>query len=312
MWADDALTIGKINEEIDKNKIKIYDNREFYISGDINYGYCKYKYGEIIDSQINLSDNDDVIVAIEFVRKDDIIVIRKNVLIYNNKFCEEIPNCTNKDFIYEEVWELGNKLKITNKMYIEELLYKYNKNTIVPDRVYKKIQDVNILFKEKVNTIRNETTTVYVDKIVGTTHGNYSNCEDWYDIFIHLKRNDTLIKTIRNDNFKEIISKNEFKDKICVRQIDDEFFVDGEGNHRVTIAKFIGIEYIENCPITVKYKTNTVYKDLFDKIKDMGINVNVLEEDWKTFIVELKDKKELILYGKEEIESFIIEYKRYP
>lgn len=90
--------------------------------------------------------------------------------------------------------------KESRVIFFESLLYKYKDCLLIPDYLYKKQQEPNYEFVDNIGSDKEHR--VYLDKVIGTTHGRYKGYS-WYENFFQLKRRDTIYETLLKDSVEK-------------------------------------------------------------------------------------------------------------
>lgn len=103
--------------------------------------------------------------------------------------------------------------------------------------------------KLKVNRFE-ENQIILLDRLVGLNRWDAHQFKDWIDVFnsLHKMRNfDIYYK----DSFENIIKNPPaYDNRPQVISFNKEFYIDGEGKHRLTIAKCLGME---KAKVDIKY-----------------------------------------------------------
>lgn len=80
MKNDNFLIKGIIKENIEKDKVKCYENKMFYIAGSITYS-VSLNFFEIPNKRFLFKPDDQITLGIEILLKDKVLEIRNNVLV---------------------------------------------------------------------------------------------------------------------------------------------------------------------------------------------------------------------------------------
>lgn len=103
------------------------------------------------------------------------------------------------------------------------------------------IEDYGIDFKKPIS-IGKEIIEVSLEDIVGTTHSDYKNLKNWLEFFDNLKKAQSIESIEYYANFFN--NESYLKDcyDIYMVKFKSKFWISGGGNHRLCIARILGMK----------------------------------------------------------------------
>jgi hypothetical protein len=311
----DKFIRGILKSELDGNRIEVFDEKNFYVLGLINYWHLE-KWGVLLEG---VDHSEDFTLAIEIqLNGRELTIINHVVLTTTSSERISFHHTDNDRLINNAALNLINRLDTKSRhgraVLLDTLLYKYRGNCSIPEELKEKTKVLTLTFARKMNEPKNndDRKVVPVKEIVGTTHPDYRG-HSWQEIFYILKRDDTTIDTICLSNSLATLSENKFEsERVSFIQKDHEYYT-SVGSHRTTISKLIGLHSIR-ASVTV-YQTDMWYKSAFENLCSMGFSVQtdsnntrgfqrVTEYDWERFMVKLK-RDTIPLKGENKIRFFI-------
>lgn len=154
-------------------------------------------------------------------------------------FRDQFPNDQeSKDYTLEEKCEKFNVTE-SRKRIIESLRFVWN-------NIY---DDVNCNVCRVVNV---SNDLILVDSIEGISRPPYSEVNNWFEMLGHLHKKTCFDKYSSEEQFKQFVI-SERKDIPEVYEYQNKYYVHGEGKHRITIAKCLGLNLIRAKIYHVEY-----------------------------------------------------------
>lgn len=118
-------------------------------------------------------------------------------------------------------------------------------NKAIPAWAYEKIR---LFDAQRYNTRIGAIETVPLNRVIGTSHWSYGNKLTWLQMLTYAKKRSNF----RPDRFEGLLASDPSRlDFVRIDQTD-EYYLWGEGNHRLTAFKLAGIESIE-CHVYVAF-----------------------------------------------------------
>lgn len=133
-------------------------------------------------------------------------------------------------------------------------------NKTVPAWAYEKIR---LFDDQRYSTRIGVVETVPLNRVVGTTHWSYGNKLTWLQMLTHAKKRSNF----RPDRFQGLLVSD--PSRLGFGRIDqtDEYYLWGEGNHRLTAFKLAEIESIE-CHVDIAFpKIKPVEPVIFESVQ---------------------------------------------
>ena len=121
----------------------------------------------------------------------------------------------------------------------------------IPGWAYEKIR---LFDDQRYNSRIGGVETVLLNRVVGTTHWSYGNKLTWLQMLTYAKKRSNF----RPDRFEGLLASDPLRLHFVRIDKTDEYYLWGEGNHRLTAFKLAGIESIE-CHVYIAFpKIKTV------------------------------------------------------
>jgi hypothetical protein len=292
------MIYAKLNEknyDYYKRYIRKYEKKEFFIYYEV-FGHTfdselknsKNKFfggvGVEINNQIiNIDEIDILLFELNnnvILRRIDSVKFRK-INYYFSKVRETLLN------------EMINLIDIDSREGKEKLLENFIDTKNMPNWLENRVKEFpSYRFKRMVNR-KKGNSKIFLNLIAGTYHSRYSKL-NWIDMYYDLKR------TCKREQLSFV-------------KFDDEIYIDS-GNHRTTMSKLKGLEYIY-APMA-EYMTDYSYKECYEFLEKNNFKVNLpiekrhnrydyenIEYEWEVFEVEYNGKYK-ILIGLNEIKNF--------
>jgi hypothetical protein len=265
-----------IQNEINNNVIHSYRGETYYTFNEINNMFLNKeerndKYIYYMSIKIELFENKITVYAneISIIVADDnnivgIMPLNKfsNSEGYIQKFVDQMKGIIISFIDY--------KSKEGRTVLLKNFLNKDN----IPAWVQENVYSVSYEFKKHVGS--SKSAYINIKNVIGTDHSDYYN-KTWLEVFYSLKRGDNIVKSLFMPEYYDRLQKKDNNiDLISFIKMDDEYYI-GQGNHRTCMAKFKGLDYIY-APLT-EYKTDFEYKEYFEKFQQIGLKVDILNNE---------------------------------
>ncbi|WP_414150286.1 hypothetical protein ACIZ62_12740 [Acetobacterium carbinolicum] len=97
----------------------------------------------------------------------------------------------------------------------------------------------------KINYIEIGKIEEYIElsRLVGSCRPNLGNT--WYDNLEDLHKTTNFERYLNKENFEKYLKNMSEEDLPDVIEFQDEYYINGNGRHRLTIAKCVGVERIK-------------------------------------------------------------------
>lgn len=125
----------------------------------------------------------------------------------------------------------------------------------IPAWAYEKIR---LFDDQRYDTKIGVVETVPLRRVVGTAHWSYGNKLTWLEMLTYAKKRSNF----RPDRFQGLLASDPAKLDLVRIDQTDEYYLYGEGNHRLTAFKLAGIESIE-CLVYVAFPKAKPAKPVF-------------------------------------------------
>ena len=164
----------------------------------------------------------------------------------------------------------------------------------------------NIYFWKTLPSIDHGIVDVPFINVKGTHHPNYGN-KTWLQNLQYLSRFYSYYT--RESILKYFATSNNLKTDICFNRYDERYFVSSEGNHRTTIAKFLGLTHIK--ANVTEYVFDYEFFNLINEFRTLKFIVNSESSNiYRGMTWKLKlDNLTFIINSFEMLKEFIQFYK---
>ncbi|WP_459481455.1 hypothetical protein [Clostridium saccharoperbutylacetonicum] len=310
------MIYAKLNEknyDYYKKYIRKYEKKEFFVYYEV--------FGQALDSELKNSKN-KFFAGVGFEINNKIINIdEKDISLFelnDNVILRRIDSVKFREKNYFSkvretlLNEMINLIDIDSREGKEKLLENFIDTKNIPNWLENQVKEFpSYRFKRLVNR-KKENSKIFLNLVVGTYHPGY-NKFNWIDMYYDLKRTSNIIKALLFPEYYEELQKDSKRELMSFVKFDDEIYIDS-GNHRTTLSKLKGLEYIY-APMA-EYMTDYSYKEYYEFLEKNNFKVNLpiekkhnrydydnIEYEWEVFEVEYNGKC-IILKGLNEIKNF--------
>lgn len=129
----------------------------------------------------------------------------------------------------------------------------------------------------KYETRPDSIKEVPLSKVVGTTHPNYGGKLTWLQMLAYAKKRSNF----GDQRFPKILASNPSRLDLVRIDQTDQYYLYGEGNHRLTAYKLAGIETI-TCWVYIAYPKIKPAEPVYIESKQPDENDKKSLSDWLT------------------------------